>query len=241
MLKKYKVLIVDDERLARKDIRNKLTKYENIEIIAEAEDVQTAVDEIKRCAPDVIFLDIQMPGCNGFELLEKISPDIKIIFITAYDEYAIRAFEVNALDYLLKPIEPERLDQSIKRLGESVPNKELTGKTLNYSDHLLLTLENHLQFLKIDTIIYITACGNYSEIFTSNQKKSLTLKSLKEWENRLPVNSFCRIHRSTIINIHFIGRIEDWVNYSYRVYLKNISEPFVLSRRYALKLREVFG
>lgn len=240
-MKKFKVLIVDDERLARKDIRSKLSVYNNLDIVAEAEDVKSAVGEVNKHSPDVIFLDIQMPGESGFELLDRIPSDIKIIFVTAYDEYAIRAFEINALDYLLKPIETERLEQSIARLGETSVEKKHELKTLEYDDHLLLVLDNHLKFLKINTIIYISACGNYSEVFTSNQKKSLTLKSLKEWETRLPANSFCRIHRSTIININFIERIEDWMNYSYRIYLKDIKEPFVLSRRYALKLKEIFG
>ncbi|MFH1198490.1 MAG: LytTR family DNA-binding domain-containing protein [bacterium] len=238
---KFKVLIVDDERLARKDIRNKLSSYNNIEVIAEAEDVESAAIEVKTHLPDVIFLDIQMPGNLGFELLEKIPPETKVIFVTAYDEYAIRAFEVNALDYLLKPIEPERLEQSISRLSEPVVDHIIKEKALEYSDHLLLVVDNHLKFLKIDSIIYISACGNYTEVFTVNHKKSLTLKSLKEWENRLPGKSFCRIHRSTIININFIDRIEDWMNYSYRVYLKEIKEPLILSRRYAHKLKEIFG
>lgn len=240
-MKKFKVLVVDDERLARKDIRSKLSEYENLEIVAEAEDVESAAEQVKKYSPDVIFLDIQMPGESGFELLEKIPAGIKIIFVTAYDEYAIRAFEINALDYLLKPIETERLDQSIARLHQTFEESQHESKTLEYDDHLLLVLDNHLKFLKINTIVYLAACGNYSEVFTSNRKKSLTLKSLKEWESRLPVNSFCRIHRSTIININFIEKIEDWMNYSYRVYLKDIKEPFVLSRRYALKLKEVFG
>ena len=218
-----------------------LGEFEEIEIAAEAEDVPSAVKAVQKMKPDVVFLDIQMPGDSGFELLNKVDADFKIIFVTAYDEYAIRAFDINALDYLLKPINPERLEQSIERLrsGES----KFTGdqRKLDYEDKLFLTINNSLKFLKVGSIISISAAGDYSDISTIEGKKGLALKSMKEWEARLPEKYFCRIHRSTIINMEYVERLEEWFNNSLRVYLKNIKDPFVISRRYVTKIKEKLG
>jgi len=241
MNNKFNALIVDDERLARKELRSLLADYENISIVGEAEDVPSAVRAIGELKPDVIFLDIQMPGKSGFDLLEEIKTDIKIIFVTAFDEFAIRAFEVNALDYLLKPITPDRLTKALDRIQEEEDQTEQSQKNLSYNDRLFLTIDSHLQFLKISTILSINSAGDYSEILTFDGKKGLTLKSMKEWEQRLPQNYFCRIHRSTIVNMEYIDRLEEWFNYSYRVYMKGLDDPYLLSRRYAAKLKNKLG
>ena len=237
----FKALVVDDERLARKELILMLKEFENINVIGEADDVPSAIEAINKLNPDVIFLDIQMPGESGFDLLNKIDTEAKIIFVTAFDEHAIHAFEINALDYLLKPINPERLKLSIERLELDSEDAENQDKKLNYDDYLLLNLNNHLKFLSISSIISITSAGDYSNILLDKNKKGLTLKSMKEWEKRLPEKHFCRIHRSTIINMNYIERIEEWFNNSYRVYLKNIKDPMVMSRRYASKLKNKFG
>lgn len=241
MNKQFKALIVDDERLARKELRSMLAKYENLSVTGEAEDVPSAISAIEKTNPDIIFLDIQMPGKSGFDLLEEIELNAKIIFVTAFDEYAIRAFEVNALDYLLKPITPERLNKAIARLQLDNDEKEQSVKKLNYDDRLFLSLDSHLQFLKISSILSINAAGDYTEVLLSENKKRLTLKSMKEWESRLPENYFCRIHRSTIVNLEYIDRLEEWFNYSYRVYIKGVKNPYLLSRRYAAKLKTKLG
>jgi len=237
MPNKLKAVIVDDERLARKDLISLLKEQDNIEVVAEAADVPSAIKTISEFGPDIIFLDIQMPGESGFDLLEKLKTDAKVIFVTAYDEYAIRAFEVNALDYLLKPVNPERLQKALERILTKEESDEQPLRELNYEDHLFLLLDNSMRFLKVNTILHISAAGDYSEIFTNAGNKHLVLKSMKEWEDRLPHQHFCRIHRSTIINLNHVDRLEEWFNYSYRVYLKNIREPFIMSRRYASKLK----
>lgn len=237
MPNKLKAVIVDDERLARKDLISLLKEQDNIEVVAEAADVPSAIETISEFKPDIIFLDIQMPGESGFDLLEKLKTDAKVIFVTAYDEYAIRAFEVNALDYLLKPVNPERLQKALERIFVEEESDEQPLRELNYEDHLFLLLDNSMRFLKVNTILYISAAGDYSEIFTNVGNKHLALKSMKEWEDRLPHQHFCRIHRSTIINLNHVDRLEEWFNYSYRVYLKGIREPFIMSRRYASKLK----
>lgn len=241
MKKPLNVLVIDDERLARKDLISLLSAYDNITVVGEADDVPSAVKAIERLNPDVIFLDIQMPGDSGFDLLEKTDVEAQIVFVTAYDEYAIRAFEVNALDYLLKPVNPDRLEKALEKLESRERYAWERARALDYEDRLFLMLGRHFKFLKINTILTITAAGDYSEVLTSDGTKGLTLKSMKEWETRLPAQHFIRIHRSTIINMEFIDRVEEWFNYSFKVYLKGVEEPYVISRRYATRLKDRLG
>lgn len=241
MSQTFRALLVDDERLARKELRSMLSEHSTIEVVGEAENVEQAIKLIAAQQPQVIFLDIQMPGESGFALLEKIEANFKVIFVTAFDAYAIRAFEVNALDYLLKPINPDRLAHAIERLSATeIPPSQLARK-LDYEDRLFIEVDEHSRFLKINTIICISAAGDYSEIITSDGQKTLVMKPLKEWEERLPEKYFTRIHRSTIINLEYIERIVGWFNRSYQVHLRHIEEPLMMSRRYAVKLKLKFG
>jgi len=233
----FKSIIVDDEELAREDLKVLLKDFSEIEIIGESETVEETKALIKKLDPDLIFLDIQMPGKSGFDLLEEIQINAKIIFVTAYDEYAIRAFEVNAKDYLLKPVNKERLSLAIERLKTEQESEDDSQTKLEINDSIFLMVNNHYQFVKIGSIIKITSAGNYSEIYTSSKLKGLVLKSLKDWEVRLP-NCFVRIHRNAIINLEYVDRVEGWFNYSYKVFLKEVDEPLVISRRYAAKLKE---
>jgi len=241
MAKHFNALIVDDERLARKDLISLLGPYDQISVIGEADSAPSAIKAIQKLNPDVIFLDIQMPGESGFDLLEKTDVDAHIIFVTAYDEFAIRAFEVNALDYLLKPVNPDRLAKALEKLESQDQETRTRTQRLDYEDRLFLMLGQHFKFLKVKAILNISAAGDYSEVLSSDGAKGLTLKSMKEWETRLPMQHFIRIHRSTIINMEFIERIEEWFNYSFKVYLKGVEEPYVISRRYATRLKERLG
>ena len=238
---KLKALIVDDERLARKELILMLKDHPEIKIVGEADNVKSALELIEKETPDVIFLDIQMPGESGFELVNNGVIDKKVIFVTAYDEYAIRAFEINALDYLLKPVNPKRLQQSIERLHSTHYDDLPNTKKLEYNDRLFLSINSKQVFVKLENIIYIKAAGDYSEITTSNGIKGLTLKTMKEWETRLPDQYFTRVHRSTIVNMEYIEKLDEWFNNSLRVYLKGIEEPIIMSRRYAAKLKELMG
>ncbi len=241
MKKVYKVLVVDDERLARKDLISLLQAHDNIVIAGEADDVPSAVKAVEKLNPDIIFLDIQIPGDSGFDLLDKTGVTIPIIFVTAYDEYAIRAFEVNALDYLLKPVNPERLAKALEKLELQEQETAAGTRRLEYTDRLFLLLGRNFKFLKVNSLVLVAAAGDYSEVLTSDGNKGLTLKSMKEWETRLPPQHFIRIHRSTIVNMDFIDRVEEWFNYSFRVYLKGVAEPCMISRRYATRLKDRLG
>ncbi len=241
MKKPFSVLIVDDERLSRKDLISLLSVHDNITVVGEADDVPSAVKAMEKLNPDVVFLDIQMPGDSGFDLLEKTEVEARIIFVTAYDEYAIRAFEVNALDYLLKPVHPDRLAKALEKLESQAEETPARARKLGYDDRLFLMLGRHFKFLKVRSILTVTAAGDYSEVLTSDGTKGLTLKSMKEWEARLPLQHFIRIHRSTIINMESIDRVQEWFNYSFQVYLKGVEEPYVISRRYATRLKDRLG
>ncbi|MCP4724210.1 MAG: response regulator transcription factor [bacterium] len=241
MMSRLKVLVVDDERLARKELISMLSGFDNLEIVDEADSVSTAVKSVRKHAPDVIFLDIQMPGGYGFELLEKVDIKAKIIFVTAYDEYAIRAFEVNALDYILKPVDPKRLTDALERLKKAPEEQKENLRKLQYDDRLFLLLDSNYKFLNVKDIISVNSSGDYTEISLAEGKMNLAMKTMKEWEHRLPEQYFCRIHRSTIINIEYIDKIEEWFNYSFKVFLKGIDEPFIMSRRYAAALKERYG
>ncbi|MBA4184437.1 MAG: response regulator transcription factor [Acidobacteria bacterium] len=237
MKKIWKALIIDDERLARAKLRSLLAEHSNIEIAGEADSVIEAVKLIENTKLDVLFLDIQMPHASGFDLLEQVETNVKIIFVTAFDEYAIRAFEVNALDYLLKPVNPERLKQAIERLSSTNDTPE---KTLEYDDFLFINTVRQSKFIKINRIKFISAADVYSEVFTDDGAKFLLLKPLVEWEQTLPQKNFMRIHRSTIVNLEYVEKVEKWFNYSYQIHMRGVSEPFVISRRYASKLKDRF-
>jgi two-component system, LytTR family, response regulator len=191
-----------------------------------------------------VFLDIQMPGRSGFELLERVGGDFKTVFVTAYDAHAIRAFEVNALDYLLKPVSPERLSRALERAagaGAADAGAPAAARRLEYADPVFVVADGRPRLLKVTAVACIAGAGDYSEVHTSDGRKHFVLKGLKEWEERLPEQHFARIHRSTIVNLEYVEELEEWFNRSYRVAVRGMPEPLVMSRRYAARLRERFG
>lgn len=238
---KLTAIIIDDERLARRELRSLLSEFAEISIVGEAENLTEAINLIQINKPDVVFLDIQLQNENGFDLLEKIEKKFKLIFVTAFDEFAIRAFEINALDYLLKPVNPQRLAKTLERLLETEEKNETSFRKLEYEDRLFIEMGERSKFLKISAIKCICADGDYTHIFTDDGKKHLVTKPLKEWEDRLPEKYFVRIHRSTIVNLEFIEKVETWFSRSYQIYLHEMKEPLTVSRRYAAQLKVRFS
>jgi two-component system LytT family response regulator len=242
MSQSFTAIIVDDERLARKELRSMLSDHKVIEVVGEAENVVTAVEMVRAAEPDVVFLDIQLPGETGFDLLEHISHSVKVIFVTAFDAFAIRAFEVNALDYLLKPINPARLATAIGRLTSTHDKPEPSApRQLEYEDRVFIEVDERSRLLKVSDIVVITATGDYSEIVCADRQKLLVSKPLRDWEERLPAKHFTRIHRSTLINVGFVEKVESWFNRSYRIQVQHLKEPLVMSRRYAARFKANFG
>jgi two-component system LytT family response regulator len=238
---RLKAIIVDDERLARRGLVSLLKDFSEISIVGEAENLTETIDLIQTKNPDVVFLDIQLSNENGFDLLEKVEKNFKLIFVTAFDEFAIRAFEINALDYLLKPVNPVRLAKTLERLFEAQEKTETSLRKLEYEDRLFIEMGERSRFLKISSIKCICADGDYTQIFTNDGKKHLVTKPLKEWEDRLPEKYFIRIHRSTIVNLEFIEKVETWFSRSYQIYLHEMKEPLQVSRRYAAQLKLKFS
>ncbi len=238
-MKKITALIVDDERLARNSLKKKLEKFPEIEVIGEADGIALAGREIRSLNPEVLFLDIQLADGNGFDLLNKIDFAGKIIFVTAYDEFAIRAFEINAVDYLLKPISVQRLQTAIIRLKSNDPIQLHAIKSgLRYDDRLFVMIGQSIHFIKINTIVTITACRDYTLVKTTDGQEYLVSKTMKEWEERLPDQHFCRISRTLIVNFDCIEKSERLFSNTAMVYLAGQKEPLKLSKSYFRKIKD---
>lgn len=236
MERHIKAIVIDDERLARREL-SQMLKQCGVEVIGEADSVETAIVLLGNCNPDVVFLDIQMPGGSGFDLLHRTDKKFKTVFVTAFDQFAVRAFEVNALDYLLKPVNPVRLSEAIRRIEKEEPPMKGLPKW-DYDDRLLMHKDGCSFFVKIQSIVVIQSADDYTSVHTADGVFSLCARSLKEWEDRLPSKHFLRIHRGAIVNLDAVERMEKWFNYSTRLYVRHYPEPVIVSRRYASRLKK---
>ena len=239
-----KAIIVDDERLARNELKKLLEQHPEIEIIDEASNVDEGVEKIGLSHPELIFLDIQMPGKTGFDLLAELERSPKVIFTTAYDEFALKAFEVNALDYLLKPIDPKRLADAIQKLQAEIEleRASLSGNTrgpLSESDQVFVKDGEKCWFVKLEEIRLFESVGNYAKVYFSTNKP-LILKSLNALEERLDEHVFFRANRKHIINLHWIEKIEPYFNGGLLVELKG-GEKIEISRRQTVKFKEMMS
>lgn len=219
---KIKTLIIDDEKLSRELIRSFLIKYPQIAIIDEAVDGFDALQKINSLNPDLLILDIQMPKINGFELLQVIEKEVLIVFITAYDEYALQAFENNAIDYLLKPFSEIRFEKAINKVIDIFTNKNNqepaipTLKILQQikTDRIVVKTGANIDVVLIEDIVYIESLGDYSVIYTAT-KKIIKQKPLKEFADMLDDRLFIRTHKSFIVNSKYIIKIEKFTKDSY--------------------------
>lgn len=245
-----RILIVDDERLARRALSNTVAAQSDVEIVGESGRVDEAAALVRETTPDVVLLDIQMRRETGFDLLDRIDTPVHVIFVTAYDEYAVRAFEVNALDYLLKPVDPERLTQALQRARTSdralprEPTDQSEGNpdAFRYDDLFFYEASRQPRFIRIRDIVYIEAAGNYTELhLTDDAPSALTSKTLSTWAERLPADRFARIHRSTIVNVEHVTRIEPAANYTFEVFVDGQDAPLAMSRRRAKMLKDRLG
>ena len=236
-----RALVIDDERLARKELINLLSQYDQVEIVGEANNVDDAKEKIEALAPDVVFLDIQMPEKTGFDLLEELDNVPHVVFTTAYDEYAIKAFQVNALDYLLKPIEPKRLGEAIERLlkilNESQDKSEelgsFAGRKLTLDDQVFVKDGDRCWFVKLSNVRLFESDGNYIKVYFDNFKPMIH-KSLNALDERLSEKSFFRASRKHIINLSWVDAIEPWFNGGLVVTLKG-GDRIEVSRRQAAR------
>lgn len=234
-----KALIIDDERLARAELKRLLTPFKEINVVGEAVNAEDAMSKIGELNPDLIFLDIQMPGKNGFELLEELDSVPTVVFTTAYDEYALKAFEYNAMDYLLKPIEPKRLEDTIKKLVERKQKEvsEISGHpVLSEEDQVFVKDGDRCWFVKLTNVKLFESEGNYVRLYFDDFKP-LILRTLNYLDERLDEKTFFRASRKHIVNLKWIDTIEPWLNGGLLVKLKG-GQKIEVSRRQAIKFKD---
>lgn len=253
-MKTIRTLIIDDEPLARTRIRTLLKEHEGFEVLDECGDGASAVEAIEKHNPDLIFLDVQMPECSGFEVLEALDPSARplVIFVTAYDAYAVRAFEVHALDYLLKPVDRERFGEAVKRVRQSVDRNDLedlnrklsklidsSQKERRFLNRVIIKSSGRVTFLRVVEIDWIEAAGNYVRLHWGNESHLLR-ETMNALEEKLDPEMFLRIHRSVIVNIDRIKELQPAFHGDYFVILKN-NKQLPLSRGYRERIEPFLG
>jgi len=238
-----KAIIVDDESFARDDLRYLLRKYPWIEIVGEASNVEESIALLSTTAADVVFLDIQLRGGTGFDVVPHIPGSMGIIFFTAYDAYAVRAFEVNALDYLMKPVTEDRLAESLRRLSgrpENRTNPAVPGQSFRSDDQVFIKTDSERRFIPVKAIVTVTSIGgNYSAIHLDDGKKYIVRRTLKAWLHALPGFLFFRIHRMAIANLEQIDHLGKERDGSYFIFPVGQRDPLKVSRRAAPLLKNL--
>ncbi len=239
-----KAIIIDDERLARNELKKLLMEFPDVEVIGEAANANEGIEKIESLGPDLIFLDIQMPGKTGFEMLAELERAPHVIFTTAYDEYALKAFEVNALDYLMKPVEPKRLADALLKLQQADEKEQLAYSTmsrgmLSEHDQVFVKDGERCWFVKLGEVRLFESVGNYAKVFFSTNKP-LILKSLNALEERLDEKVFFRANRKHIVNMRMIDKIEPYFNGGLLLELIG-GEKVEVSRRQAVKFKEMMS
>ena len=242
-MKRYKAYILDDEPLAIKSLKKRLESHPEVEVVGEATRIGKAMEDVTALCPDILFLDIQLTEGTGFDFINNIRFSGKVVFVTAYDQYAFRAFEVNALDYLLKPVSEERMSYTLSKIKNNSYNNhknisEVVG--YSYSDRIFLVERDQIRFIPLEHITMISAARDYTFIETNDGKKNIIMRTMADWESRLPKEHFIRIHRSFIVNINHIEKIVRNSTSTAKVHLYNIKDPVSLSRTYYKNLRNCY-
>ena len=239
-----KAIIIDDERLARNELKKLLQEFPDVEVIGEAANANEGIDKIENLSPDIIFLDIQMPGKTGFDMLTELERAPHVIFVTAYDEFALKAFEVNALDYLMKPVDPKRLSDALMKVKQKDEEERLSYSNMNKGllgeqDQVFVKDGDRCWFVKLAEIRLFESVGNYAKVFFATNKP-LILKSLNSLEERLDDKVFFRANRKHIVNLRMIEKIEPYFNGGLLLEL-NGGEKVEVSRRQAVKFKEMMS
>ena len=238
-----RALIVDDERLARKELMKLLEDHPMIEVVGEAMNAEEATQMVNELNPDLLFLDIQMPGKTGFQLLEELDSVPLVVFTTAYDEFALKAFEVNALDYLLKPIQPERLSEAISKLAdkERAKNAAIRGpeKKLGLHDQVFVKDGDRCWFVSLNNVRLFESDGNYIKVYFDNNRPMIH-KSLNALDEKLDERAFFRASRKHIVNLRMIEKVEPYFNGGLLLEIKG-GEKHEVSRRQAVKFKEMMS
>lgn len=236
-----RALIVDDERLARKELMKLLEEHPSIEVVGEAGNADEADKMIEELNPDLLFLDIQMPGQTGFQLLESLDSAPLVVFTTAYDEFALKAFEVNALDYLLKPITAERLSEAVHKIHEKERMKagRSHDKKLGFEDQVFVKDGDRCWFVSLANIRLFESDGNYIKVYFDTNRPMIH-KSLNALDEKLDERAFFRASRKHIVNLSWVEGIEPWFNGGLMVKLRG-GDKVEVSRRQAAKFKDMMS
>ena len=235
-----RVFLVDDERLARQAMRRMLSAHDDVEIVGEADSAAAALNQLKAISADLVLLDVEMPGGSGFDVVTQLSGAADVIFVTAWDHYAAKAFDVEALDYVVKPVDPERLRRALQRARQRRAERGDSDGRLRLDQLLCLPVHNGVRFFRVRDIGWITAADDYSELHLFDGTALLSTTPLKGWEARLP-EDYARIHRSTIALIAAAEQVMRGQGDAWEVRLKGVREPLAMSRRYAAALQDRLG
>ena len=247
-MKEFKTIIVDDERLAREELRSVLKDFPEINIVDSAQNGEEAIAKIKDQRPDLIFLDISMPGMTGFEMLQQLDEIPHVIFVTAHDEFALKAFEVDALDYLLKPIDSGRLEEAIEKLRNNDDNEfvseprdvlDRNDRYLIGTDRVFIKENEKCFFIQLSEIRMIESDGNYVKVYFG-ENRPLMLRSLNSFDGKLDPELFFRANRKFMINLNCVVNIENWFNGGLQVEL-NSGDKIEISRRQAIRFKGLFS
>lgn len=238
-----KALVVEDSRLAREGLVRMLEQFEGIEVVGQADHPDSALALVERARPDVIFLDIHMPGATGFDLLEKLDYSPRVVFTTAHSEYAVRSFDYHTIDYLLKPISQDRLAVAIGKLKQEHDGPPASGRepvpVLDITSRMFVKDGDRCHLVTLESVRYVESCKNYVRIFFGDQK-AFVKKSLSSLEERLPRKHFFRVSRQHIVNLQSIDRIDESVGEGYVITMSDGKEIEV-SRRNAADLKEMLS
>jgi len=236
-----KALIIDDERLARKELMKLLEAHPSVEVVGEAANADEAEKMIEELNPDLLFLDIQMPGRTGFQLLESLDSAPMVVFTTAYDQHALKAFEVNALDYLLKPIVAERLNEAVHKVMEKerVKTGRSEEKKLGLEDQVFVKDGERCWFVTLANVRMFESDGNYIKVYFDNNRPMIH-KSLNALDEKLDERAFFRASRKHIVNLSWVEGIEPWFNGGLMVRLKG-GDKVEVSRRQAAKFKDMMS
>lgn len=233
-------IIVEDSRLARNELKELLKKHSQIELIAEAENVDQAFELINEKQPQILFLDINMPEKNGFELLEMLDNVPLTIFTTAYDEYAIKSFEYNAFDYLLKPINQTRFSKTIEKVIATIEKEATEEKPFELHRQIFIKDGENCWLIRVSEIAVFEIVGNYTRVYFEDNKP-LVYKSLNQIEAKLPEATFFRANRQQIINLNHVDKVTPWFNGKLKITIKDSNQEIEVSRRQSYKFKDLLG
>lgn len=242
----FSTVIIEDSPIYLKVLEELVRENKDLELIASTTDFVEGKTILQTMIPDLILLDVEIGEMTSFDLIPFINPQSRVIFVTSHTEYAVKAFEVSAIDYLVKPVTKQRLQQAIQRFKDSMEglgnngSSEESEEKFSMDQRIMVAADDRYVLVEVSEIMYIEALGNYVQIYIGPEKRLVTYGSIKNWSNRLPEKFFFQIHRSTVINLDYLERIEKYTNDTGRAYLKGKPEPLEISRNFFSLMKKTF-